>query len=312
MQNDVSCALRYGKISSNTSAPPRMCTGSDSQPKKFLFPKVDLPPAEDIPSLENTYNQNFQGRFCSCALVYSAELETRTMHQCFFGEACGEDWYHQDCILGFQKAREVETDLEEVLLHFPDLESFSEFICWRCVSLYPEFFSELAKNDKIVFTKLSHFESLKSAENWPTQRVDFTNGVSLKRQKVNDATLNQMTPPYLVFLPNDFRSEMAEFQKKLPEDSKLRKFFSSHRFFYENDPIYEPSEYNSLSPEGTLFDLGSSALQSLPVPHAIEGLQAYDAMKKKLSEFFKDFVDNNKIVTEQEVKDFFGKMKEEK
>lgn len=344
-ENSRACALRYGKLLEKPTKKPRMRTGSDSGSGSFLFPKVDLPLAEDIPSLENLYNHNFKGRFCSCKMIYHAELETRTMHQCFFGEACGEDWFHQDCILGFElkgeddvkkeevneelkeetketmkeevkeEAKEEDKDEEIVVPYFPSMDDFLEFICWKCTSLYPEAFEQLAERDEITFTKLPHFPNLKSPEHWKC-RQDALDEQPQKKQKLDSAgnanEENLALTLYSIFLRDNFREKLTDLLKTLQHDSPLYKLLQNHTYLFEEDPIYEPVEETELAPGGnSLFELGSSALLSLPAPHALEGLQAYDTMKKKLSTFFKDFVDNNKVVTEKEVKDFFGKMKEE-
>lgn len=354
--NSRACALRYGKLLEKPTQKPRMRTGSDSRRESFLFPKLELPLAEDIPSLENTYNQNFKGRFCSCEMIYHAELETRTMHQCFFGEACGEDWFHQDCILGFElndkigtkdiksenittgDVKEKNADIEDAerseeikeenaekedaergeeieVPYFPSMDDFLEFICWKCIALYPAAFKEMADYQEVTFTKLPHFAELKSPEHWKSQQ-EALNEQPLKRQKLDlEGSSNVKISKsilYSIFLRNDFREKLSSLYKTLEHSSPLFKLLESHMFLFDDDPIYEPAEELELAPAGnSLFELGSSALLSLPYPHALEGLQAYNTMKKKLSSFFKEFVDKNKVVTEQEVKDFFGKMKEE-
>lgn len=339
MKNGLSCSLRLANIKSGPPRAPRMRTGSDvgSGSEPALFPRVELSPAHDIPSLENLYNHNFLGRFCACGDVYNAEEETRTCHQCYFGEACGEDWYHQDCILGYRldestkdeayakssKPEEIEgvlkrefkeeEELDSVVPYFPDLNNFSEFVCWKCIALYPEIFEELAQHNDIVYTKLSHFANLKSPSHWKSQQDAFENQRHDKRQKVTDLTPSKESKhEYSILLGEGFREAITKLFDSLKEESSLYKFLLNHKFLFEDDPIYEPKEDGSASPEGTLFDLGTSALLNLPAPQALEGLQAYEAMKTKLSNFFKDFVDQNKVVTEKEVKDFFGKMREEK
>lgn len=42
----------------------------------------------------NTYGQNFQGKFCRCHRPYDAKRERETMVQCVL---C-EDWYHESCL----------------------------------------------------------------------------------------------------------------------------------------------------------------------------------------------------------------------
>lgn len=50
----------------------------------------------------------------------------------------------------------------------------------------------------------------------------------------------------------------------------------------------------------------AEALDSLPRDRAIESIQAYDKIRSKLREFFKPFAEQGKIVTEDEVRNFFG------
>lgn len=373
MKNGSSCSLRAAQMGENTTK-PKLRTGSDSIQESFLFPRLSMSLAEDIPSLENVYNQNYEGRFCECRMIYQAELETRVMHQCFFGEACGEDWFHQDCILGFElnsegiekegkekggkkfeikdfgvkepemkepelkepepkepepkesktndSSKDTEIDLEVTVPYFPDFDGFSEFICWKCVSLYPAAFKQLATREEIVFASVPHFANLKSPEHWKSCQEALEaleTGQKLKRQKLNLLDGSKPTPtqqdqvPYSIFLREDFREQLNKLVPSLDKSCPLFDLLQNYKFLYEEDPIYEPSKDESPPLEGgSLFDLGSSALLSVPVPHALEGLQAYDAMKEKLSSFFKEFVDNKKVVTEKEVKDFFGKMREEK
>lgn len=55
--------------------------------------------ALDIPERTNKYGHNFEGRFCSCDEPYDPTKERGVMFQCLFGDACNEDWYHEECII---------------------------------------------------------------------------------------------------------------------------------------------------------------------------------------------------------------------
>ena len=358
MRRGAACSLRQAKV-----PPPakRMRTGSGSGASS-LFPAAVKRPADDIPSLDNTYNHNYLGRFCSCAQVYNADAETRTMHQCFFGEACGEDWYHQDCILGFEvdggetEAKEAkgpaeggceggeikegkegqitetpmndkattkepnetsdpsnqpvsDDDPEEAepapVTLFPDMDGFSEFICWKCVALYRDAFEELAKHPEIVFATRSH-PGLTVTHHGKCQEEALEVGPAPKRP------CPALKSPFSVFLRENFRKHLVKLFLALPKDSPLNHLLLNNRYLFEDDPVHEPEAQHALLPNGSLFELGATALLALPTPQAIRGLEAYDAMKNKLSSFFKNFVDQNKVVTEQEVKDFFSKMQQER
>ena len=158
--------------------------------------------AEDIPSSSNTYNQNYHGRFCGCKQVYNPLEETGHMIQCYFGFTCGEDWYHDRCVMGITFADEkanqkhgnsqeesvpdgtniktdiskaqlesADIDLIEKLQYFPKLETFDEFICWRCVTLFKDVFEDLDKHfPGVILSKLPRFSNTSTVEDWYAKR----------------------------------------------------------------------------------------------------------------------------------------------
>ena len=113
------------------------------------------PAAED-----NTYNANFQNRFCGCGEVYDAHAEKGTMFQCLglATEAeggCGEDWWHPECVVGLgrswariskPKVKEEDggtsdgegvDDSDTLPPGFPQEDEFETFICYKCVDAHP-------------------------------------------------------------------------------------------------------------------------------------------------------------------------------
>lgn len=359
MGNGPACALRYGKTESpvaesltgSTSAAnqgarklPKMRTGSFSD--TISLSKLDLPKAEDIESLENTYNHNFQGKFCSCAVTYNPLKETRTMHQCYFGEVCGEDWFHQDCILGYKlgifdklypesgvnKIHELDSpgleasddppsvgpavnEEELTVPHFPELEHFGEFICWKCVGSYRSAFDELCEITEVVYARIPHFNEVESPEEWKKLFDKLSNKEPAQKKRKTNRIFADSSTPTSLFLVEDFKKKLEAWKGAAEETTPLAKLLMNYDFLWKEDPVYQPPEEDTASQTssvGSLYDMGSSALLSLPAPQAIEGLHAYGVMKEKLRTFFKDFVDQKKVVTEEEVRDFFGKMKDEK
>lgn len=119
---------------------------------------------------ENTYNQNFQNRFCGCGEVYNAHEEKGTMFQCL-GLAtekdggCGEDWWHPECLVGPGRRGAQDIKAEEKpeddpskanekanaevnpegggdsefpsVPGFPHEDDFETFICYKCVEASP-------------------------------------------------------------------------------------------------------------------------------------------------------------------------------
>lgn len=333
-------------------------------------------PAEDVPSSSNTYNHNYKGNFCSCNELFNPFKETRTMHQCYFGEFCGEDWFHQDCIMGYKpgifsnhptetgenklallpspgldaehdrknlgpdyigngspeqkpNANEAEEEVRDnkhdvpqsslpdhadsddeegdVIPYFPALESFSEFVCWGCIEAFREAFDELSTNSNIVAAKLPHFEGIGSAHEWKSRYDEYVNGEPQSKKKKNGKDNRQL---YTLFLRHDFKKELKKIKETAPTDSPVAAMLRTFDFMCGEDVIYSPKEDTDVSSStGSLYDMGTEALQALPGQQAIEGLHAYGLMKSRLRDFFQGFVDKNKVVTEDEVRDFFDNLK---
>ncbi|KAI5751546.1 hypothetical protein M8J77_008509 [Diaphorina citri] len=88
---------------------------------KFGEKKCNLEPNKDALNVNNTYNQNFKGKYCTCARPYPDEENPNCdeMIQC----ALCEDWYHSGH-LGLDSP-------------IPDGEDYSEMSCASCVNMYP-------------------------------------------------------------------------------------------------------------------------------------------------------------------------------
>lgn len=344
METESSATTIADDTSSTRRSPAkvsRLCTGSISE--SLPFSSNDLASADDIPSLGNRYNHNFEGKFCSCEMVYNPIQETRTMHQCYLGEVCGEDWFHQDCILGykpglFHKSVEssgenklddlpprgleasvdmplvtptIENDTDDIIPHFPDLDSFGEFICWKCVDANRDAFDEIKHFLKVVAHYMPRFDQVPSAEAYKIQYDQFKDQ-NEDEEPPTKKIKTEKKLAYSIFLSENFKDGLAVIRSSLSKESPLERFLKSVEFFSLDDPIYQPPKEetdSSNSSTGSLFELGSNVLSSLPAPQAIEGLHAYGVMKAKLRDFFKGFVDQNKVVTEEEVREFFGDMK---
>lgn len=295
-------------------------------------------PADDIPALGNSYNQNFQGLFCSCSEPYNPLDESRVMIQCHFGFVCGEDWYHEDCILGVKPkpkpaVPELENRLDDLAppaedaqleplkqvspvkpdtppqpSPFPNLDDFDLFICWKCVEVFPAVFDELVQHSDIVLKKLPYHQVL-SIDEWniANERQPSEEGPQMKKMK----TENPSTLRYSVFLKNGFQDHMKQLRRSLEQQktkSRLLEFLTNYEYLYMDDPVYEPPADED-DDGSTLLDLGAEALHSLPREQAIEGLQVYDKIRSKLRDFFKPFAEEGKVVTEDKVREFFEQMK---
>lgn len=297
--------------------------------------------AEDIPSSSNTYNQNYHGRFCGCKQVYNPLEETGHMIQCYFGFTCGEDWYHDRCVMGITFADEkanqkhgnsqeesvpdgtniktdiskaqlesADIDLIEKLQYFPKLETFDEFICWRCVTLFKDVFEDLDKHfPGVILSKLPRFSNTSTVEDWYAKREKLLEPC-FKKIKIEESSgkLGKFhNQEYSLFLSNDFRFKLIDNYETLDHESKLYKFLLNNSFLFKDDPIFKPPEDDSEEDCYSSSNAGTGrALETLPRDKAIESIQAYDKIKSKLKDFFKPFAEQGKVVTEEEVRNFFG------
>lgn len=133
----------------------------------------------------------------------------------------------------------------------------------------------------------------------------------MKKIKLENGSSSKSDPPKSYFFRFSFRDKLKQLSATTT-DEKLKSFLLNHKYLYMPDPVYEPPEDDdNSSTTGSLLDLGTEALLSFPREQALEGLQAYDKIKSKLKDFFRPFAEQGKVVTEEEVRTFFGKVKQE-
>ncbi|CCE85331.1 Piso0_004919 [Millerozyma farinosa CBS 7064] len=325
---DGYCKLRRNTLPSRSEG--QSITGS-SCARVGRGSSVEIP-AEDIPSSSNTYNQNFKGLFCSCEKQYEPTEETGNMIQCNFGFVCGEDWYHEECILGYKrdtiakiqkKIKEEENESSRVkdpdsqykVPHFPELEEFDSFICWKCVNAFRGIFEQFESYSDIVLCKLPHFDRIESTSTWESLFEEWKEKKEAQERPAKKPKLEKDgRAQESVFLTLHFRDRLREIKDSVAADSSLGVFLSNHDYLYLDDPIYEfpeDDQSNSGSTTSSLYDMGADALSSLPRDKALDSIHAYEKISFKLKEFLKPFADNGNIVTEQEVREFFNDIKKE-
>ncbi|CCD23218.1 uncharacterized protein NDAI_0B01840 [Naumovozyma dairenensis CBS 421] len=259
----------------------------------------------DIASLSNKYGQNFKGLFCSCSTEYDPDSKA-VMLQCVLGIECDEDWYHDSCIMGIddsKKDAQVRIDDpvsgESTIEGFPHLDSFDAFICWKCISKYDYYFKRILSHhasDKIIQCKLG-----RDSEIIPDKINE--NGKRVIEEGQNNGE-------YSVFLKSDYSKEFKTLKAKLEKDDKLFIFLDKIApFLIEDDPIYEPAA----EPEDDtdIIQLVSKILQNgASVGGVVDTMVTFNSMKTKLNEYLKSFAENNRVVKEEDVKNFFRSVEE--
>ncbi|KAK5086132.1 hypothetical protein LTR70_000230 [Exophiala xenobiotica] len=115
--------------------------------------------ASQEPGKDNTYNHNYQNKFCGCGEEYNPHEEKGTMYQCLgLGSVeaggCAEDWWHPECLMGLPRdwsakglakprpekkieGQELAESEHPVPEGFPEDDDFTTLICYKCVESNP-------------------------------------------------------------------------------------------------------------------------------------------------------------------------------
>ncbi|KAK6514182.1 hypothetical protein TWF506_008592 [Arthrobotrys conoides] len=258
---------------------------------------------EDIPAQANSYNQNFRNLFCQSER-YEAESELGTMYQCFLGDCCGEDWFHDRCILGSLSdgSADFSEDDSGDIQGFPDEDSFEYFICWRCVSanswllryagtpgfLEPVVRREVAdacpgqSSDAAISRKrkandISSDDNSAKADSEPAIRAGGPSiadpGASIEAGFTQPCTIPHNERPDLanmkvsLFLRSDFRDHLCQCVSCLEK-------IKNHRCLLEEETTYEPpldSDAGESIGHDSLLDAGEKALSTIDRIRAIGG-----------------------------------------
>lgn len=250
----------------------------------------------DIPSYTNRYCHNFKGLFCDCNQSYDPENETGEMLQCVLGVECNEDWYHDYCILGVPKKSDRKQQIWE---RFPKLSEFDAFICWKCVGKYEFYFDDFmgAFEQKVALPIIFH--EYQAGSKRPITEIDTITGDSLQIDKAYSIFL---LPKYHETLRKALQD--PEFIAQHPSLCKFLNTLAKNLITIQ--PVYQPPEEKDEEKVNT-FERASEALNThMQRDIAIEGLQKFEEIKESLKVFLKPFADTNKVVSKQDIHDFFN------
>lgn len=254
----------------------------------------------DIPSLQNTYNHNFEGLFCSCNKEYDPDSNA-VMLQCVLGTECNEDWYHDHCIVGLAEDKKVvknSKEEESLVEGMPPLDTFDAYICWKCVSKYEQYFKRLMSHplsERIFAHKITRQAaerelSLDNAKKRPLEAAEATQG------------------DYSLLLKEDYTEQLKKLKSSLDKDNDKLYIFLNDLvpFLLEDEPVYEEPEEVEPSADELIKQLLQNAVER---DHAAAGITAFHAMKSRLSEYLKPFAEKGRVVKEEDINSFFKKDK---
>ncbi|EGS18297.1 uncharacterized protein CTHT_0063210 [Thermochaetoides thermophila DSM 1495] len=121
-------------------------------------------------------------------------------------------------------------------------------------------------------------------------------------------------PPgrFSLFFKSDFRAHLCHCPQCFP-------LLTPHPHLLEEEETYEPplssdggdptNPQGGTSSGGSLYDRGESALRTIDRVRAIEGVMAYQHLKDKLMPFFEEFARSGKVVSAEDVKAYFAKLR---
>lgn len=150
----------------------------------------------------------------------------------------------------------------------------------------------------------------------PTSNGDGATNSSTKDEspscKVNHLP-SPPTEPFSLFFKDDFRASFCRCPACFPH-------LAIHPQLLEEEESYEQSLSHSSagsdgagstlgSRAGSLLDRGERALNTMDRVKAIEGVMAFNHLKEKLTPFFKEFAESGRVISAEDVKAHFAKMR---
>lgn len=121
------------------------------------------------------------------------------------------------------------------------------------------------------------------------------------------------TEPFSLFFKEDFRNSFCRCPACFPN-------LAIHPQLLDEEESYEQSLSHSSaasdaagstlgSRAGSLLDRGERALSTMDRVKAIEGVMAFNHLKEKLTPFFKEFAESGKVISAEDVKAHFAKIR---
>lgn len=248
------------------------------------------PPLND----SNSYNHNFEGLYCSCNKPYPDPDDDvkDVMLQCVI---C-EDWYH---------GRHLSSNV-------PSEKEYGEVVCTQCLEAHSflKSYAELIDKAKVPEEESGDKVSLESetkVEN--CDEVSATAGVDAVVDGCKLAKLKQSSVTSL-FCPQEWR-------KLLCKCHTCRAMYSAQKVSFlldEEDSVgaYEERGVERSRSEGSQYERGMKALQSMNRFQAVEALHEYNELKDELTSYLSKFASNKRTVGADDITNFFAEMKEKK
>ncbi|KAJ3129813.1 hypothetical protein HK098_008047 [Nowakowskiella sp. JEL0407] len=261
---------------------------------------------------ENSYNNNFVGKYCFCGLGYDHDSEEDiTMLQCLM---C-QDWFHDTCL---KTAPEVDDD--------SDTAPFDDFICRKCVSkhglheyrsldmqrqegsmLFVQVPSDMSNAnvelpDSVNLNNKRPIETGMDSESISAKipKVESGSGQNQCLLESNDKQPVLVNVEYDVFCSGEWRTLLCRCEKCLKKYKTNKiEYLLSVEFPYEPDEDQDADK--------PISELAFSKLPLINREIATNGVEAYKQLEAELKEYLGEFVRQDKVVTKEDIERFFEK-----
>eukprot|EP00794_Sanderia_malayensis_P007909 gene7909-8763_t len=302
----------------------------------ICLPEMGLTLDKDKANDGNSYNQNFQGKYCTCARPYpdpEDEIEDE-MIQCV---VC-EDWYHSRH-LGTLSPHEYQEMICDGCM------SNLEFLTWYKALTVP---GQEAQSGKGPMKSRKKEEARNDEDKDSKQDLNEDDHLAAKAQGANDVKNTKETASNE---KTEDADRMEKGQRNAPScklkalktgnDDSMAKESVSKAAFWQNhwrkslckcdqckemyrtkavpflldgeDTVYEYEEKGKRKQmDNSSYEQGIRALSSMDRIKQVEVLTEYNDLKSELSDYLKEFAGEGKVVTKEDIETFFDGMKARK
>lgn len=261
------------------------------------FPNgCNLQPSKTDFNEDNSYNQNFSGLYCTCSTIYPNPEDPieDEMAQCIL---C-EDWYHY---------RHLGASVPV---------NYAEMICERCIEKH----DFLLHYDGLTITKVEKTDESETAdisvESQDAVKLEdngkYLDEVELKTEGGCCKPKTKSTVISTKFMENeDWRNKLC----KCPTCMDMYKEEQVEFLLDEEDTVQfyeEKGKVKMQQMKDLAVDTEQKMLNSMDRVNLIELLAGYNDFKEQLGEYLKKFAENKKVIREEDIKEFFSKLKSRK
>jgi len=256
---------------------------------------------------KNKYNQNFKGDYCICHRPYPDPEDTveDEMIQCVL---C-EDWYH---------GRHLLEDGQKL----PNDANYAEMICFGCfdkfksilapyVGLALQIVSKESKDSKVAVVTEGNTSLLDTSTASTTSELDTSLSFGESQAKKCKLECKRLVPDSMpktktLFLTGNWRQQLCKCDECL-------KLYQQENIAFLTDEEDTVHHYESQAKnEGTQYEKGMEALSAMDRVKQVEAIHGYNSMKANLMEHLKKFAENKKVVSKEDIQEFFQQLQANK